>query len=68
MTTHPHLAQFARKKPTTKAMATYFYLLGVLAAFAAAAVLVAAEAKALPTQKNDWQQPPAKQVASKKSL
>lgn len=39
------MAQYAHKKPAPKAMAYYFYLLGVLAAFVAAGVLVAAEAK-----------------------
>lgn len=45
MTTAQRMAHYAFKRPTPTAMATYFYLLGVLAAFLAAGVLVAAEAK-----------------------
>ena len=45
MTSRQRLTQYAIKKPTPKALAYYFYALGVLAAFVAAGVLVAAEAK-----------------------
>ena len=47
MTARQRFAKYAAKRPTPKVMATYFYLLGVLAAFVAAGVLVAAEAQTL---------------------
>ena len=47
MATSQRFAVFGLKKPSSKAMAAYLYLLGVLAAFVAAGVLVAAEAKPL---------------------
>ena len=49
MTSSQRFAQYAIKKSTSKALAYYFYVLGVLAAFVAAGVLVAAEAKTKPT-------------------
>ena len=48
MTSSQRFTQYAIKKPTPKALAYYFYVLGVLAAFVAAGVLVAAEAKTKP--------------------
>ena len=53
MPTSQRFAVFGLKKPSSKAMATYLYLLGVLAAFVAAGVLVVAEAKALGTRSAD---------------